>query len=183
MPTIDDAVDVDPDVFKGAHQAGSGPGPHFIMVSFVKNKDKIRDQLLKALSATVTILAQNVPRVLIHCIQKGAKLPPLSTATSSNFPTTGIKAQNYMFLPNPWSLQPGTRNKLQLPAAKVGKDRHQLYDENRGYNGPNWINQFYDSQLMSTLRRQSIISRWNMKESISRYNVSRPKRRKQRTRS
>jgi hypothetical protein len=41
MPTIDDAVDVDPDFFEGAHQAGSGPGPHFITVSFIKNKDKI----------------------------------------------------------------------------------------------------------------------------------------------
>ncbi len=64
MPRIDDAVDVDPDFFEGAIQAGAGPGPHFITVSFIKNKDKIKEQLLKALSATVTILAQNVPRVL-----------------------------------------------------------------------------------------------------------------------
>ncbi len=41
-----------------------------------------------------------------------------------------------MFVPNPWSLQPGTRNKLQLPAAKVGKDGRQLFDENCGYDGP-----------------------------------------------
>jgi hypothetical protein len=140
MPTIDDAVDVDPDFFEGANQAGSGPGSHFTMVLFIKNNDKIQDQLLKALSATVTILAQNIPRVLVHCIQKDARLPPLSTATSNNFPTAGMKAWNYMFVPNPWLLQPGTSNKLQLPAAKVGKDGRQLYNENRGYNGPNQIN-------------------------------------------
>ncbi len=44
-----------------------------------------------------------------------------------------------MFVPNPWLLQPGTRNKLLLPAANVGKDDCQLFDENCGYDGPDQI--------------------------------------------
>jgi hypothetical protein len=55
-------VDVDLDFFKGAALPGSGPGPHFINVSFIKNgKDKIKGQLLSALATTLTILSQNVP--------------------------------------------------------------------------------------------------------------------------
>ncbi len=48
-------------------------------------------------------------------------------------------ACNYMYIQNKWSLQPGTRNKLKLPAAKVGKDGRPLFDENRGYDGPDQI--------------------------------------------
>ena len=67
-------VDVDPDFFEGAALPGSGPGPHFITVSFIKNgKDKIKDQLLSTLATTLTILSQNVRGVLIHCIAKGLK--------------------------------------------------------------------------------------------------------------
>ncbi len=39
-----------------------------------------------------------------------------------------------MFIPNPWSLLPGTRHKPNLPAPKVGKDGRQLFDENWGYD-------------------------------------------------
>jgi hypothetical protein len=45
-----------------------------------------------------------------------------------------------MYSQNGWSLQPGTRNKIELPAAKVGKDGRPLFDENRGYDGPDCIN-------------------------------------------
>ncbi len=84
-------VDVDPDFFEGAALPGSGPGPHFITVSFIKNgKDKIKDQLLSALATTLTILSQNVPGVLIHCISAGLKLAPLDSISASHFPTTGI---------------------------------------------------------------------------------------------
>ncbi len=110
-PTMEDAVEADSDFFEGATQDGAGPGPHFLTMSFIKDKTRIRDQILKALSSTVSILAQNVPGVLVHCIQKYAKLPLLSSATASNFPTTGMMARNYMFIPKLWSLQPGTRNK------------------------------------------------------------------------
>jgi hypothetical protein len=44
-----------------------------------------------------------------------------------------------MYIQNKWSLTPGTCNKLKLPAAKVGKDGRPLFDENRGYNGPDQI--------------------------------------------
>ncbi len=133
-------VDVDPDFFEGAALPGSGPGPHFITVSFIKNgKDKIKDQFLSALATTLTILSQNVPGVLIHCIVTGLKLAPLASISSSHFPTTGMGAYNYMYIQNKWSLQPGTCNKLKLPAAKVGKDGRPLFDENRGYDGPDRI--------------------------------------------
>jgi hypothetical protein len=103
-------------------------------VSFIKNgKDKIKDQLLSA------IFSQNVPGVLIHCIATGLKLAPLDSISASHFPTTGMGACNYMYIQNKWSLQPGTRNKLKLPAAKVGKDGRPLFDENRGYDGPDRI--------------------------------------------
>jgi hypothetical protein len=49
-PTLDDAIDVDPDFFKGATQDCAGPGPHFLTMSFIKDKSKIQEQLLKALS-------------------------------------------------------------------------------------------------------------------------------------
>jgi hypothetical protein len=41
---MDDAVDVDPDFFEGTAQDGEGPGPHFITMSFIKDKSRIRDQ-------------------------------------------------------------------------------------------------------------------------------------------
>ena len=64
-PSHANTVYEDPDFFEGASLPGSGPGPHFTTVSFIKNaKDKIRDQLLLALSTTITILSQNIPGVL-----------------------------------------------------------------------------------------------------------------------
>jgi hypothetical protein len=132
---LEDTVVADPDFFEGAPQDGAGPQPHFFTISFIKDKTRIQDQLLKAFSSTVSTLAQNVPGVLVHCIQKDAKLPLLSSATDSNFLTTGMMARNYMFIPNPWSLQPGTQNKPKLPDLKAGKDGRQLFDENWGYNG------------------------------------------------
>jgi hypothetical protein len=109
--------------------------PPFLTMSFIKDKTKIREELLKALSATVLILAQNIPGVLVHCIQKEAKLPLLSSATASIFPTMEMMVKNYMFIQNAWSLQPGTRNKPKLPAPKVGKNVRQLFDENWDYDG------------------------------------------------
>ena len=141
FPSHANSVDNDPDFFEGASSPGSGPGPHFITVSFIKNgKDKIKDQLLSALATTLTILSQNIPGVLVHCITKGTKLAPLDSASMSHFPTTGMGARNCIYIQNKWSLSPGTRSKLKLPAAKVGKDGRPLFDENRGYDGPDRIN-------------------------------------------
>ncbi len=108
-------------------------------MSFIKDKTRIRDQLLKAF--------------IFHCFDFGskctwhssalypenAKLPPLSSTTDSSFPTTGTAARNYMFISNPWSLQPGARNEPKLSTPKVRKDGRQLFDENQGYNGPDRI--------------------------------------------
>ena len=139
-PLLANTVDADPDFFENSALPGSGPGPHFITVSFIKNgKDKIKDQLLSALASTLTILSQNVPGVLIHCITNGTKIAPLDAPSASHFPTTGVGACNFMYVQNKWSLQPGTRNKIKLPAAKIGKDGRPLFDEDRGYDGPDRI--------------------------------------------
>jgi hypothetical protein len=139
LPIMIDAVDANPDFFKGAAKDGKGPGPHFITMSFIKDKTKIRDQLLKALTSTISILSENISGILIHCIQKDAKLPPLSSSMASNFPTSGMQARYYLFIQNAWSLQLGMRNKPKLPAPKIGKDGCQLFDENWGYDGLDWI--------------------------------------------
>jgi hypothetical protein len=65
---MDNAVDVDPDFFEGTAQDGEGPGSHFITMLFIKDKSRIRDQLLKAFTGTVSILTKNLPNALIHCI-------------------------------------------------------------------------------------------------------------------
>ncbi len=82
--------------FKGTDQDGKGPGPHFITMLFIKDKSRIHDQLLKALTSTVSILTKNFPNGFIHCIQKNVKLPPLSSVSSANFPTTGVQDWNYL---------------------------------------------------------------------------------------
>jgi hypothetical protein len=74
---MNDAADMDPNFFEGVSKDGEGPGPHFITLSFIKDKTKIRDQLLKALASTVSIVSANIPGILVHWIQKDAKLPPL----------------------------------------------------------------------------------------------------------
>jgi hypothetical protein len=55
------------------------------------------------------------------------------------FPTTGMQANNYMYIQNTWSLTPGVRNKPKMPAPKVGKDGRPVFDENLGYEGPDCI--------------------------------------------
>jgi hypothetical protein len=55
------------------------------------------------------------------------------------FPTTGMQENNYMYIQNTWSLTPVVCNKPKMPAPKVGKDGHPVFDENRIYEGPNHI--------------------------------------------
>jgi hypothetical protein len=136
---MNNAVNVDPDFFEGTAQDGEGPGPHFITMLFIKDKSRIRNQLLKALTSTVSIMTKNLPNAMIHCIQKDVKLPPLSSVSGASFPTTRMQARNYLFVQNQWSLTPGMRNRPKLSAPKVGKDDHQLFDKNRGYEGPDRI--------------------------------------------
>jgi hypothetical protein len=39
---MESTVDDEPNFFEGTDQDGAGPGPHFITMSFVKDKKKIR---------------------------------------------------------------------------------------------------------------------------------------------
>ena len=99
-PSMEGAVKVDPDFFEGRANNGSSPGPHFITMSIVKDKRKIKEQLLSALSQTVTILPKNLPNALIYGITKPYDIPPLPTATCSHFPSSGMQTHNYMYVPN-----------------------------------------------------------------------------------
>jgi hypothetical protein len=65
-----------PIFFKGMDQDGTGLGPHFITMFLIKDKRMIFEQLITALTKTVTILTDNLPNVLVHCIKKTTKLPP-----------------------------------------------------------------------------------------------------------
>jgi hypothetical protein len=40
-PTLDNAIDVDPNFFEGSTQDGAGPGPHFLTMSLIKDKSNI----------------------------------------------------------------------------------------------------------------------------------------------
>ncbi len=104
---MDGAVNVNPDSFEGTNQDGSCPGPYFITMSVIKDKTKICEQLISSLSKTITILTKNLPNACIHCIKKSARLPPLSSASCSYFPTTGMQVNNYMYIQNSWPLTPG----------------------------------------------------------------------------
>ncbi len=99
----------------------------------------IHEQLITALTKTATILTDILSNALVHCIKKATKLPPLNSPTCSHFPTTGMQANNYMFIQNSWSLTPGIRNKPKLPAPKVGKDGRPIFNESCGYEGPDRI--------------------------------------------
>jgi hypothetical protein len=136
LPNMDGAVNITPNFFEGTDQDGTGPGPHFFTMSVIKDKRMIRVQLITALTKTLMILTNNLPNALVHCIKKTTKLLPLNSPTCSHFPTTGMQANNYMFIQNSWSLMPGIRNKPKLPAPKVGKDGRPVFNKNRGYEGP-----------------------------------------------
>jgi hypothetical protein len=133
---MEGAVEVDPDFFEGIANDGSGPGPHFITMSAVKDVWKIKEQLFSALTQTVAILTKNLPNCLIHGITKPNCIPPPPNATCSHFPSSSMQMHNYMYIPNAWSLTPGVRNKPRMPAPKVGKDGPPVFDENQGYEGP-----------------------------------------------
>jgi hypothetical protein len=114
---MDGAVEVDPDIFEGT--ADDGSGPHFITMSWKKHKRKIHEQLLFAPTQPVMILTNNLPNALIQGITKNNRVPPLLNATCSHFPTSGMQVNNYMFVANAWLLTPGIHNKPKLPASKV----------------------------------------------------------------
>jgi hypothetical protein len=93
-PSMEGAVKVDPNFFEGTANNGSGPGPHFITMLIVKDVCKIKEQLLSALTQTVTILTDNLLNCLIHGITKPNRVPPLPNATCSHSPTSGMQRHN-----------------------------------------------------------------------------------------
>jgi hypothetical protein len=139
LPNMDGHVNIGPNFFEGTDQDGTGLGPHFITMSVIKDKRMNSERLITALTKTITILTDNLPNALVHCIKKTTKLPPLNSPTCSHFPTSGMQANNYMFIQKPWSLMPGIRNKPKLPAPKVGKDGRPVFNKNCGYEGADCI--------------------------------------------
>jgi hypothetical protein len=140
-------------------------------MSVIKDKTKIREQLISALSKTVTILTDNLPNALVHCIKKTSRLLPLASATCSHFPTSGMQTNNYIYIQNAWSFTPGIRNKPKMPALKMGKDGRPVFDENHGYKGPDcitailWITADYNvkdalADLQMELKGEHFQLRW-----------------------
>ena len=164
-PSMDRAVEVVLNLFEGTADDCSGPGPHFITMSVIKDKRKIHEQLLSTLTQTVMILTNNLPNVLIHVIPKNNRQSLLPNATCSHFPASGMQANNYMFIPNTWSLTPGIRNKPKLTAPKVGKDRRLVFDENRGYKRPDCITAIMWITADCKSRMCYLLFRWSWKGS------------------
>ncbi len=183
LPNMDGAVDVDPGFFKGTNQDGSGLGPHFITMLVIKDKTKIHKQLISALSKTVTILTENLPNALVHCIKKSSRLPPLASATCNHFPTSGMQANNYMYKQNAWSLTPGIQNKPKMPAPKMGRmvipSWMKTVDTKVQIASP----QSCGSGLIVTSRMHLLTSRWNSRMSTSNSSGNLPRRRTATTRS
>ena len=128
-------------------------------MSVIKDKGKICEKLLSALTQTVTILTDNLPNALIHGITKNTHVPPLPNATCSHFPASGMQANNYMFEPNAWLLTPAVRNKPKLPTPKVGKDGQLLFDKIRVTRDLIASQQLCGSQLMVTSRMSYLLFR------------------------
>jgi hypothetical protein len=118
---------------------GVGDEMHLITASFVKTKDKIRDQLLVNFAYFSELMFMNIDGLKIHPISTDKPLHILTTAKDANMPTTGTKVKDYFFIQNNFSLIPGTCNKPKQPLQKVDADGHFQFDENRQYNRPNRI--------------------------------------------
>jgi hypothetical protein len=118
---------------------GVGDGTHLITASFVKTKDKIRDQLLMNFAYFSKLMFTNIDGLKIHLISTDKPLPILTTAKDANMPTTGTKVKDYFFIYNNFSFIPRTCNKLKQPPQKDDADGCFKFDENLHYNVPNRI--------------------------------------------
>ncbi len=118
---------------------GVGDGTHLVTASFIKTKDKIRDQLLVNFSYYTELLCSNIDGLKIHPIITNKPLPILTSVKDANMPTTGTKIREYFFIQNHFSLIPGMRNKPKNPPQKVDSDGRFQFDENRQFNGPDRI--------------------------------------------
>jgi hypothetical protein len=118
---------------------GVGDGTHLITASFVKAKDKIRDQLLMNFVYFSRLMCTNINGLKIHPISTNKPLPILTSAKDANMPTTGTKVRDHFFIQNHFSLIPGMCNKPKQPPQKVDADGRFQFDENRQFEGPNRI--------------------------------------------
>ncbi len=90
---LDDAKD-NPGLY-GKMIDGVGNGTHFIIASFIKTNNKIRDQLLKNFAYFSDLMCANFDGLKIHPISTGKPLPKLTSAKDANMPTTGTKVRDY----------------------------------------------------------------------------------------
>ncbi len=118
---------------------GVGDGSHLITASFVKTKDKIRDQLLMNFAYFSKLMCTNINGLKIHPISTDKPLPIMTSAKDANMPTTKTKVRDYFFIQNHFSLIPRTRNKPKQPPQTVDADGCFQFDENRQIDGPNRI--------------------------------------------
>ncbi len=87
---------------------GAGDGTHNITTSFIKNNDKIKDQLLTHFTYFLKLMCANIEGLKICPVNTERKLPILILATNKNIPITGTKIRDYFFVQNEFSLIPGT---------------------------------------------------------------------------
>ncbi len=78
---------------------GAGDGTHYITTSFVKNNDKIKDQLLTHFKYFLKLMCENIEGLKSHPVNTERKLPILTSASDGNIPTTGTKIRDYFFCP------------------------------------------------------------------------------------
>jgi hypothetical protein len=118
---------------------GAGDGTHYVTDSFVKNNNKIKDQLLSHFKYFLELMCVNKEGLKNHPVNTKKKLPILTSASDKNIPTTGTKIRDYFFVQHEFSLIPGTQNKPKVPPQKVDLDGCLQFDENRVYDGPDRI--------------------------------------------
>jgi hypothetical protein len=111
FPSMEGTVEVDLNFFEGTANDGSGPGPHFITMLIVKVVCKIKEQLLSALTQTVTILTDNLPNCSIHAITKpNRKRPPptqhhLQSFSHFRYADAQLHVRTQSLVVNSWRLQ------------------------------------------------------------------------------
>jgi hypothetical protein len=74
---------------------GVSDGTHLMTTSFIKTKDKMRDQLLKNFTYCSKLMCTNINGLKIHPVSTNNPLPILTSAKDANMPTTGTKVRNY----------------------------------------------------------------------------------------
>jgi hypothetical protein len=118
---------------------GVGDGTHYITAFFVKSNNKIKDQLLVQVRYFLDLMNANIDGIKFHPLSTKKSLPILTSSADKNFPTTGTKIRDYFHVQNKFSITLEMRHKPKVPPQKVDSDRQFQFDENRVYDGPDWI--------------------------------------------